>query len=114
MLTKTETAKWGQQKDAPEEGTAIFPPDQPMGWPADSYKRARSSISTAMGAPSTSLPRPAGCPRREYNGYNDVVRTLSPDNRAAALKESCESEKLQIRGTRETAVDRKHVRRSRK
>lgn len=28
----------------------------------------------------------------EYNEINDVVRTISPDNRAAALKEGCESE----------------------
>jgi hypothetical protein len=32
-------SKWGQS-DLPVEGVAIIPPDEPMGWPAASYKRA--------------------------------------------------------------------------
>ncbi len=89
-MTKGEVEKWGQ-KDDPTEATAIFPPDEPMGWPAKDYKRATVSyydeqgrlvnVATPSGAVSTS----------EYNPYNDVVRTLSPDNRAAALKEGSKS-----------------------
>ena len=40
QMTSTELAKWGQTKDLPMEATAIFPPDEPMGWPAADYKRA--------------------------------------------------------------------------
>jgi RHS repeat-associated protein len=90
QLSSTETAKWGQT-DNPVEATAIFPPDEPMGWPAKSYKRATvyyrdskdRTVNTAVpsGAISTT----------EYNSSNDAVRTLSPDNRAAALKEGSKS-----------------------
>jgi RHS repeat-associated protein len=85
-MTATQVARWGQT-DVPAEGQAmaVFPPDQPMGWPAKEYTRAsvyyldgrdRSvNVSSPTGGVSTA----------EYNLYNDVVRTLSPDNRATVL-----------------------------
>jgi RHS repeat-associated protein len=92
-LTKAEVAKWGQQKDAPEEGTAIFPPDEPMGWPADAYKRATIQYMDSDGRTVNVATPTGGVSTTEYNGNNDVVRTLSADDRALAVKESCESEK---------------------
>jgi DNA-binding beta-propeller fold protein YncE len=89
-MTAGEVANWGQ-KDDPAEATAFFPPDEPQGWPAKDYKRASiyyldssdRTVNTAgpSGAISTS----------EYNSTNDVVRALSPLNRAAALKEGTKS-----------------------
>jgi RHS repeat-associated protein len=89
-MGKTEVEEWGQ-KDDPAEATAIFPPDEPMGWPAKDYKRATIyyldgnfrtvNVASPGGAISTT----------EYNSKYDVERTLSPDNRAAALKEGSKS-----------------------
>lgn len=81
---------WGE-KDDPAEATAIFPPDEPMGWPAKDYTRATIyyldgnfrtvNVASPGGAISTT----------EYNSRYDVERTLSPDDRAAALKEGSKS-----------------------
>jgi RHS repeat-associated protein len=84
QMGATEVAKWAQT-DVPAEATAVFPPDEPMGWPAKEYKRATIfyfdnrdrgvDVSSPTGGISTT----------EYNSFNDVVRTLSADNRATAL-----------------------------
>jgi DNA-binding beta-propeller fold protein YncE len=90
-LTAAEIAKWGQT-DAPADGEAIavLPPDRPQGWPGgyvgatiyymDEHGRT-VNISAPSGAISTT----------EYNEANETVRTLSADNRAAAMKEGCVS-----------------------
>jgi hypothetical protein len=89
-----EPEKWGQ-KDDPVEATAIIPPDSPQGWPASSYKRAsvyyldEAGRAVNVAQPSTS--ETGSIATTEYNEENDVVRTLSPANRATAVKEGCES-----------------------
>ncbi len=89
-LSSTETAKWGQT-DVPAEGMAVFPPDEPMGWPATDYKRATIQYLDA-GDQVVNVATPnGGIATAEYNSYNDVVRTLGPDNRLAALKEGAKS-----------------------
>jgi RHS repeat-associated protein len=96
QMGPTEVATWGQI-DIPAEAMAIFPPDKPMGWPAKEYTRASIEyldsrdrvVNTAMN-PQAGI---ANVSTTEYNLDNDVTRTLSPDNRAAALKETCETEK---------------------
>ena len=94
-LTSSEAAKWGQTDD-PTEGVAVFPPDEPMGWPAKDYKRATVHYWDNQGRlVNTVLPTPAGSTRSiattEYNETNDVVRTLSSDNRATAMGEGTKS-----------------------
>jgi RHS repeat-associated protein len=89
-MTSSEVEKWGQT-DVPAEATAMFPPDQPEGWPAKGYKRASIEYFDSEGRTVNTVAPGAGVWTSEYNSDNDVVRTLSPDNRAAALKESCES-----------------------
>ena len=86
-----EPARWGQGDD-PEYATAIFPPDKPQGWPAGGYKRATVYYMDSQ-ARTVNVAAPSGAvSTTEYeNGTNNVVRTLSADNRAAAVKESCES-----------------------
>jgi RHS repeat-associated protein len=89
-LSSAEVARWAQS-DVPVEATAMFPPDEPMGWPASDYRRANIvyldvadrvvNVASATGAIAT----------REYNSSNDIVRTLSPDNRERALKEGSRS-----------------------
>ena len=89
-LIGEEVEKWGQTDD-PVEGTAIFPLDEPQSWPASDYKRAMIDYLDIKGRlVDTAFPGGA-ISTTEYNADNDVVRTLNPDNRAAALKEGCES-----------------------
>ncbi len=87
MGTKEVEEGWAQ-KDLPSEATAVFPPDEPEGWPAGDYKRAtiyyRDSTERTVNVASPS----GGISTSEYNATNDVVRSLSPDNRAIALKEA--------------------------
>ncbi|MGA2455744.1 MAG: SMP-30/gluconolactonase/LRE family protein [Solirubrobacteraceae bacterium] len=97
-MSASEVEKWGQTNDLPAEATAIFPPDEPEGWPAKSYKRATVEYLDSKGRTvNVSAPSGGKAPSEydistsEYNAINDVTRTLSADNRAAALKETCES-----------------------
>ena len=91
VMTEVEVEKWGQKQDHPVEATAIFPPDAPMGWPADAYKRATIDYFDLNGRTVNVSTPGGGVSTTEYNSLNDVVRTLSPDNRASALKEGCVS-----------------------
>jgi YD repeat-containing protein len=91
LTLKPETEIWGQEEDTPVEATAVFPPDSPQGWPAQSYERATISYFDARGR-TVNVARPGGgISTSEYNESNDVVRTLSPDNRAVAVKAGAKS-----------------------
>ncbi len=96
-MSTSEVAKWGQKaEETPEEATAIVLPDSPQGWPASSYTRATVYYLDGQGR-LVNIAKPStgtygSISAMEYNETNDIVRTLSPDNRAAALKEGCESE----------------------
>jgi RHS repeat-associated protein len=85
-----EVETWAQ-KDDPSEATAIFPPDEPEGWPAKDYKRAMVYYLDSAGHTVNIAHPGGGISTSEYNTTDDVVRTLSPDNRAAALKEGSKS-----------------------
>jgi RHS repeat-associated protein len=89
-MSSTEVAKWGQT-DVPAEAMAVFPPDKPMGWPAKEYTRATITYIDAKDRAVNVAGPTGGVSTTEYNLYSDVVRTLSPDDRATALKETCES-----------------------
>lgn len=90
-LKENEIDHWGQT-DAPVEGTALFPPDEPMGWPAKEYRRATVDYFDSKGRVVNVASPTGGVSTTEYNTYNDVSRTLSPDGRAAALAGSgCEN-----------------------
>jgi RHS repeat-associated protein len=87
-LSASQVSTWGQVDD-PVEGTAIFPPDEPMGWPASEYKRASIFYLDSKGHTVNTVV-PSGVPGEaiatsEYNSSGDVVRTLSADDRIAAL-----------------------------
>ncbi len=77
-------AKWGE-KAGPVKGTAIFPPDEPMGWPAASYKRATITYLDKLDrAVNTALPG-GGISTTEYDEQNNITRALTADNRAIAV-----------------------------
>ena len=100
-LSGTEVAKWGQ-KDDPTQGVAIFPPDEPQGWPASGYKRATIRYFDEHGRTVNTRTPAEGIATSEYNETNEVIRTLSADNRVTALKEARPaeaSEKLDTKST---------------
>jgi tripartite motif-containing protein 71 len=89
-LTKSEVEKWAQ-KDIPTEASAVFPADEPQGWPASDYRRAtlyyRDSTSRTVNVATPS----GGVSTSEYNEGNEVTRSLTANNRAVALKEDAKS-----------------------
>ncbi len=99
MGAKEVEEGWAQKKDAPAEATAVFPPDEPQGWPAGDYKRAtvyyRDSTDRTVNVAAPS----GGISTSEYNEKNDITRSLSPDNRAAALKEAKPAEAAELLDT---------------
>jgi hypothetical protein len=64
-MTKAELEKWGQ-KDDPAEAAAIFPPDEPMGWPAKDYKRATVTYLRELGR-TVNVTTPSGGVDQQYN-----------------------------------------------
>ena len=99
-MTKAALEKWGQ-KDEPVEAMAIFPPDEPQGWPASDYKRATIHYIDANGRAVNTAAPGGGVATSEYNEMNDVTRALSAGNRAVALEAGAKSvevaEKLDTR-----------------
>ena len=90
-MSEREVAKWGQKaEEAPVEATAIFPPDSPQDWPASSYVRGTIYYLDGQGRLVNTATPSSGTygsiSTTEYNEYDDVVRTLSPDNRATSLE----------------------------
>ncbi len=85
-----EVEGWGQTDD-PVEATAVFPPDEPMGWPAKDYRRASILYLDSKGRTVNTVSPGGGISTTEYNTTDDVVRTLKSDNRQAALKEGSKS-----------------------
>jgi YD repeat-containing protein len=88
-LSKEEVEKWGQTKDYPAEGTAIFPPDEPQGWPSSGYKRATIDYMDEQGRTVNTVSPSGAVTTSEYNEANEITRTLTPANRAAAMAEGC-------------------------
>jgi len=90
-LGSKETAEWAQ-KDDPGEGTAIFPASEPQGWPASEYKHATIYYLDSVNHVVNIATPSGGISTAEYNEANsNVERTLSADNRVAALKEGSKS-----------------------
>jgi RHS repeat-associated protein len=91
-MGSSEVAAWGQTDD-PVQATAIFPPDKPEGWPAleGDYGHATIYYLDAKGRTVNEASPTGGIATTEYNETNDAVRSLTPDNRAAALAEGSKS-----------------------
>jgi YD repeat-containing protein len=96
---KPEPEKWGQ-KDDPVYATAIISPDEPQGWPASKYTRA-TILYLDGEAHTVNVAGPTGAiSTTEYNEENEVKRTLSADNRAAALTEANPAQAAELLDTR--------------
>jgi hypothetical protein len=98
-LSESEVSKWGQ-KDYPLEGMAMFPPVRPMGWPAKEYELETIDYMDEKGHTVNVASPTGGISTTEYDETNDVKRTLSPDNRAIALKEAKPAEAAEKLDTR--------------
>lgn len=86
-LTPTATAKWAQS-DNPVEATAIFPPDEVEGWPAQDYKRATISyIDSSNRTVNVATPGGGVSTSEYYKATTNLSRTLTADNRAKAISE---------------------------
>jgi YD repeat-containing protein len=90
QMTEAELAKWSQTDD-PIDATAVFPPDSPQGWPAQSYTRATITYLDDVGDAVNVAAPGGGIATTEYNELNEPVRSLSASNRATALKEGAKS-----------------------
>ncbi len=105
-MTKTELGKWGQSDDPAEPvpgeslATAVFPPDEPMGWPAKDYKRATITYLDELGRTVNRATPSGAIETSEYNETNEVKRSLSADNRVAALKEANPREASELLDTK--------------
>jgi RHS repeat-associated protein len=101
-LGEASTSAWAQ-KDNPETGTAVYPPDEPEGWPASDYKRATIDYMDQSGNLVNVASPTGGVGTMEYNEKADLVRSLSPDAREQALGAGANSakvaEKLDTRST---------------
>ena len=84
-LSSTEVAKWGQS-DLPNEATAIFPPDQVPSRPPVNFKRATVYYMDNSGDTVNTLNPGGRITTNEYDGNENVIRTLSAGNRATALE----------------------------
>jgi RHS repeat-associated protein len=89
-MTSGEVEKWAQ-KDIPTEATAVFPPNEPQGWPASGYKRAYIYYRDNKGNNVNVAAPSEGISTNEYNEFNEVERSLTADSRVAALKEGAKS-----------------------
>ena len=83
-LTATKVASWGQS-DVPTEATAIFPPDEVQSWPATDYKRASIYYLDSRNHTVNVASPTGGITTTEYDNHNNIVRSLSADNRATAV-----------------------------
>lgn len=89
-LTPQAVATWGQ-KDLPTDATAIFPPDEVPASPPSSYAHASIFYMDAEGQ-MTNVATPPGAgitdwsvSTAETDSFGNVVRELTPGNRARAL-----------------------------
>ena len=90
-MTSKELATWGQTDDPSEQAMGIFPPEKVMGWPAKEYKgETVYYLDGKDRAVNTALPT-GGISATEYNLYNDVTRTLTPNDRLKAITEGCKA-----------------------
>ena len=69
----------------------VFPSAKVMGWPAKEYKdETVYYLDGKDRAVNTALPT-GGITVNEYNLYNDVIRSLTPNNRLKAITEGCKA-----------------------
>lgn len=81
-----EIETWNE-KLGPVEATAIFPSDEPQGWPASKYTRATIDYMDSRARTVNTATPGGGISTTQYNEYNEPEETLSAANRQTALAE---------------------------
>ena len=98
-----ETAEWAQS-DAPAEATAVFPPDEPEGWPAANYRRAGVYYFDSLGRLVNTATPGGSISTTQYESYGNADWTLTAGDRQRALEAGSEppSHKAERLATRST------------
>jgi RHS repeat-associated protein len=84
QMGASDVAAWSQD-NYPVAATAIFPPDSIPASPPASYTRASVYYMNRAGREVNSVVPGGATTTSEYDRYGNVVRELSPSNRARAL-----------------------------
>jgi len=89
-MAASDTDAWAQD-DKPVDATALFPPDQV---PADplapaSFTRASVDYVDSNGRLVNSAKAGGAIDVTEYDNFGNVIRELTPTNRACAIDDSC-------------------------
>ena len=71
-----------------------------MGWPAKDYTRASITYFDEQGRAVNHTSPSGGIATSEYNETNEITRSLSADNRAAAVKEANPKEASELLDTK--------------
>jgi YD repeat-containing protein len=100
-MTKEAVEKWGE-KDNPFEATAVFPPDEPEGWPAGDYRRATVSYFDSTGRLVNVVTPGEAVSTTQYEAYGNPEWTLTPGNRQRALESSESARKAELLDTKST------------
>ncbi|MEZ5171824.1 MAG: DNRLRE domain-containing protein [Acidimicrobiia bacterium] len=79
-----DVAEWGQT-DLPTDATAIFPPNQVPADPPTSFERATVFYTNSDGRLVNTAAPGGHISTTEYNTDGNMIRSLSPSNRADAL-----------------------------
>jgi YD repeat-containing protein len=104
-MSKEATEKWGE-KDNPAEATAVFPPDEPEGWPAANFRRATVSYFDSAGRLVNVVTPGEAVSTIQYETYDNPEWTLTPANRQRALEAGTESaKKAEVLATKSTYED---------
>jgi RHS repeat-associated protein len=96
----SSVAAWGQSAGAaPVTATAVFPPDQVPADPPTSYSKADVHYLDTGGR-EVNVATPGGrISTREYDGFDNVTRELSPEGRRRALAGEGSATQLDTRRT---------------
>ena len=100
-MSKEAVEKWGE-KDNPVEATAVFPPDEPEGWPAGDYRRASVSYFDSTGRLVNVVAPKEAVSTTQYESYGNPEWTLTPGNRQRAVEAGEPAKTAELLKTKDT------------
>ena len=98
-MSKEAVDKWNE-KDNPWEATAVFPPDESVGWPANNYRRATVSYFDSLGRLVNVVTPGERVSTTQYNAYDNQEWTLTPGNRQLAIESSEPAKSAELLATK--------------
>jgi len=84
-MSASKVAEWAQTDD-PTDATAIFPPDETVGWPPAEYRRESVYYLDNLSHTVNVAQPGGGISTAEYDVHYNVKRVLTPANRLVALE----------------------------